>query len=613
MSFDPTDPKWTAYVSDELDASEVAAVEREIESSPEAQEAVAGLRRVAVLLPLALDNLPAIELSPDQRSAIAEAARNTVESTTVRRIRGLFRVPVLAEGSILILLPLVVVFLFALLQAEINFEIETPSTFDTASIAVSPDGTRIAFVAESNGQPQLLVRSLNFSGVDKILTTEAAQFPFWSPDGRWIAFFSGLKLKKVSVDGGIVESLSEAPEGLGGAWNPNGGIMFAERAGLFYVPHGEGAPIRLTNTDRKTTYRFPQFLPDGRHFIYYEAGDPQTQGVYVAALDGRAERKRLMDADAAPVFASPDQLLFVRDGTLLAQRLDADRLELTGNPYRVAEHVDVDKASSLAAVSASPRGVIAYRTRSAPPEHQLAWFDRTGKEVGRVGAPDTAAVADISVSADGQWVALHRTGNGNEDIWTLNAVVDSVAPSTAKLPKQGAPVWSSDGRFLLDSVPGGITIWDLNGNRTPRGVRSSVPPHGVQLSPDGRWMASASNESGHFEIYLVELDLPGGVKWQVSRNGGSQPVWSRDAKELFYIAPDKTLMAVRLTHTTDNPLLKPREATSLFRMPIGNVVQGADAAQYAISPDGARFLIDAVTEQFTSPITIIKNYKFEPR
>ena len=547
---------------------------------------------------------------------------------------------------------------------EMRVDINTPPTRDPVSLAISPDGRSVVFVAISEGRSRLWLRSLDAGAARTLAGTEDSRYPFWSPDSRSVGFFSGVddKLKRIDVDGGTVQTLSDAPVGRGGAWNRDGVILFA------MIPDGEilrvsangGGAVAATRLERpqQTGHRFPQFLPDGRHFLYYVAGAPEARGVYVGQLDGSLAR-RLLDADAPAVYASTGHLLFVRQGTLWGQDFDPVRLEPTGNPLRVAGQIEVDAFTGLAALSSSAAGPIVYRIGSSAGQSQFAWFDRSGREVGKVGGADVGRV-NPALSPDGRLVALSQSVNGNTDIWLLDVgrgvftrfTSDPVpevypiwspdgqrivysAPSpgkpgfdlyekpvsgaaSGKLLRSAAQVgiamdWSPDGRFVLYRNLDPKTGWDIwavpvDGTGTPfLVIQTSFDERDGQFSPDGKWIAYQSNESGRFEIYAQPFPGPGG-KSQISTAGGSQVRWSRGTKEIFYITPEGHLMAVPIRFPSNSQIVEADAPTLLFPTDMG-AVAGGSSHQYDVAPDGQRFLKNTLIEApSSSPITMILNW-----
>ena len=428
-------------------------------------------------------------------------------------------------------------------------EITTPPTTDPVSLAISPDGQKIVFVATSEARSRLWLRSLNSASARPLEGTDAASLPFWSPDSRSVGFFADGKLKRIDIDGGSATVLANAPYGRGGAWNRDGAVLFVPNPGspILKIPAAGGETVAVTTIGApQQQHQSPQFLPDGRHFLYYVLGSPEA-GVYVGQLGG-SETKRILPADAAAVYAPSGHLLFVRRGTLFAQDFDPVRLALGGNPFPVAERVAVQDWS--AALSASGTGPIVFRTGATEPQRQLAWFDLSGKEIGTVGDPDSD-LASPSLSPDGRRVVVIKRVNGNFDLYLLETertglnrftvdAADDIFPvwspdgarivfsSTRKggldlyvksasgtgneelllaTPQvKAASSWSPDGRFLLylsADPKTGFDIWTLpmDGDRKPFPIiQTKSNERLAQFSPDGKWIAYESDESGRYEI-----------------------------------------------------------------------------------------------------------------
>jgi len=491
--------------------------------------------------------------------------------------------------------------------------------------------------------------------------TDGGIHPFWSPDSRSIGFFADGKLKRIDIDGGTVHRLASAINGRSGAWNRDGTILFAPSgvSSLFSISASGGEPAAVTRLEppQQGSHGFPQFLPDGGHFLYSVQGNSDIRGVYIGQLGG-SEARHLLDADTSAVYVSSGQLLFVRQGTLFAQNFDPVQMELSGNPSPVAERVAVDR-SYAAAVSASAGGTIVYRTGSSAGQRQSIWFDRYGKETGRVGDPDSAGPMNPAMSPDGRHVALFRNVNGNADIWLLETGRGVLNRFTSNSSVEQAPIWSPDGnRIVFSSSPNGIgdlyvklatgagneeqllvtsqskmavdwssdghfilyespdpktgyDLWvlPLDGDRKSYPVaRSEFDEKDGQFSPDGKWIAYQSNESGRSEIYVQAFPGPGG-KVQMSTTGGAQVRWRRDGKELFYIALDDRLMAVPIQVAANPQTVEPGSPIPLFITRVGGALQTIYRQQYMVSPDGQRFLMNTVTEEATSPITVILNWK----
>jgi eukaryotic-like serine/threonine-protein kinase len=547
---------------------------------------------------------------------------------------------------------------------ELRVEISTPPTEDELSLALSADGQKIVFAAAAaGGESQLWLRSLDSSAARPLSGTNGATYPFWSPDGRAVAFFADNKIKRIDVAGGPPQTLVSTSPGRGGAWNTSGVIVFAATDGpLRRVSEkgGESTPLTRVETPQQLNHRFPQFLPDGQHFLFYVRGAPEVQGIYVASLDG-APMRRLLDADPATPYYTARHLLFIRQGALLAQPFDVDRLELNGSPFPVAEPIAVDPVGLGAPLSVAAAGSLAFRPTVGGRRHQLIWFDRKGHEISTVGNPDTATPLHPELSSDGRRVAISRNVNGNVDIWlletnrgllnplTFDAAVDDfplwspdghqiVFTSNRKgafdlyrkatngedgeelllsAPSfKSATDWSRDGRFILfrmTSPETGYDLWALpiGGDNKPIPIaRTNAEERDGQFSPDGKWIAYQSNESGRFEIYLQAFPGPG-TKSRISTNGGAQVRWRQDSRELFYVALDGQLMAVPIRLDSNSQAVEAGAPTALFRTRgFGGAVRGVNRQQYVVSPDGQRFLINALSEEsVVAPITLILNWR----
>jgi serine/threonine protein kinase len=550
---------------------------------------------------------------------------------------------------------------------EVRFDINTPPTRD-AALAISPDGLKVVFVARSAGQSRLWLRSLDSQSAHLLPGTERGMSPFWSPDSRSIGFFADTRLKRIDIDGASVQTLTSGiPVALGAAWNGDGTIILGNNPGgpIFRIPAAGGEPVPVTRveTPRQRGHSFPQFLPDGRHFLFFVTGVPEARGVYVGQLD-RTDATRLFDADGPAVYAATGDLLFVRGGKLLAQRFDPDRLEITGETSLIAEEVNGGTA-----LSTSAAGPIAYRT--APPDsgqRQLVWVDRSGRETDKEVYSDNSVLGP-ALTHDGRRVAVYRYADGNMDIWSYETgrrvwnritfgpgddifplwsrdgasvvtgsvrttdVVDLyrtflggakvreellLSTSDPKFPMD----WSLDGRYLLYTTldrKRGFDLWALeiggNGAEKPRPfevVQTDFNEGLAQFSPDGRWIAYESDKTGRYEIYLRPFPGPGSDSL-VSTAGGTQVRWSADGKELFYIAPDDRLMALAISFSADRKSAELGTPAALFATNVGSTAVNVYRQQYAVSPDGSFVMDSVVAGASASPIAVILNRKSKPR
>jgi Tol biopolymer transport system component len=439
----------------------------------------------------------------------------------------------------------------------------------------------------------------------------------------------------------------------GGTWNSDGTILFSGGNSLFRIAASGGDAVPVTNLDvpgpGSNLYFHPQFLPGGRRFLFYSAAQAAGAGIYLGSLDA-PETKRLTAADTAGLYVPPGWLLFVRQGALVARRFDPLRGELTGDPVSVAERVGLDAARFVGAFSVSAAGLVAYRSAGGGIRRQLTWFDRSGKVLGTLAAPDENNLFDPALSPDGRRVAVERTIQGNTDIWIIDGIrttrftsdegldASSVwSPDSSRIafqssrkgtspdfyvkPSNGAAGeelifetarrsalsdWSRDGRFLIGMMDSDLWVWPLDGDRKPRvflGTKFSET--GAHFSPDGRWVSYHSNESGRFEVYVRPFPGPGG-QWQISTTGGSTARWRHDGSELYYVSLDGKLMAVPIT--TQDATLAPGTPMELFQIR-SELGAGVVRGQYAVAPDG-RFLVNVTTGDSTSfPITLLLNWK----
>jgi Tol biopolymer transport system component len=580
--------------------------------------------------------------------------------TTSRRNE---RIAWIALASVLLVISLLVLSMnrSAALQPspEFRLEITTPPTTDPLSFALSPDGQNIVFVASFEGRPRLWLRRLDSVSMRPLPGTDYATMPFWSADSRSVGFFVDAAIRTMDIESGAMQPITRGLVPAGAAWNRDDSIIFppVPDAPLFRVSAKGGAVSAIPNlVPQSAGHRDPQFLPDNNHFIYYVAGDAQTRGVYIGQLTGGGSR-RLLDADASAAYAPPGRLLFVRQGTLFAQSIDTKTWELAGAPTPVAQDIAYGGVANMAALSASLSGPIAYRAGSSGGKRQLVWADRSGKEVAKIGEAHAFGPSYLSLSPDGQRIAVQRGVEGNADIWLLDLVRGGALRFTTAPQPEIAPVWSPDGkrivfsagysrpqfdlyrkaldgtaselllstdeslqatdwsrdgRYLLYrtvSSSANFDIWalPLEGDKKPIPlVRTPFEERDAQFSPDAKWIAYQSNESGRFEIYLQPFPGPG-ARIPVSTGGGAQVRWRRDGKELFFIATDGRLMAVPLqTDPAGTP--KPGTPVPLFLTHVG-AVEDISLAHYVPSADGQKFLMDTIVEENAAPITVIVNWK----
>ena len=506
---------------------------------------------------------------------------------------------------------------------------------------VSPDGRSLAWVsANSEGRTTLAVQALDAAEPTLLSGTEDARWPFWSPDSRTIAFFAQSELRKIQASGGPVETLASAPFGEGGSWSEHGMIVFApDRTGpLYVIPDRGGEPRPITALDasrQELSHQWPAFLPDGRRFVFFASGgQAEHRGLYMAGLDSPA-REWLGPADSGAIWAPPRHLLFTRAGMLVAQPFDVTQRRFTGEPRAVQAHVCGSATVVPPCFSASTTGVLIYHVARLY-RHQLAWFTRSGRQLDVPIEP--GSYFGPILSADGSRVLLdrHDPQSWQLGLWqfdlgrrVLSRLFDDMTPANGAVwspdgsalafsintqerheidtvkAQGGTPQrlfeaqqlvlltdWAADQRRLLFQTRGGATsddVWVLPLDRTEPAfayLHSRFSERQARFSPDGRWVAYTSDQTGMPEVYVQPFPANGSV-WQISSDGGHEPTWRRDGSELFYLSRDRRLMAVPLRLTRE---LGVGPASELFRVPRDAPIE--TRISYAPAPDGQRFLFN---------------------
>jgi len=517
--------------------------------------------------------------------------------------------------------------------------------------AISPDGRTIAFPAAVEGTRLVWLRFRDSTDVRPMPGTEGASYPFWSPDGRSVGFFATGKLKRIDLSGGPAQVLCDAPDPRGASWSRDGVIVFSGRVsdGLYRIPAGGGAPTAATTLDaatREISHRWPNFLPDGRHFLFYvSGGQPERSGVYVGELG--SARKTLLVSGARRASYGQGYLFFTRSRMLFARRFDPKDLKMIGEPISIADRVwfATDKFGH-SSFSVSQTGDVVFRNGN--PDSQLTWFDRSGKILGTLGPAglwdepalsrdgtklaaeraeieaETSYIFEIDLvrgslsrvspgewenvdalwSPDGRKIAFrsNREGERSIRIRDLASGDEEVAFRSRGLP--GPIDWSPDGASLIcgTNERSGLNLWlvPLTGDRKPRPLLQDAGRQ-AQISPDGRFLAYVGTETGGNEVYLRRFP-PTAERWQVSRGGGNEPRWRANGAEIFYVGNERRMNAVPVRTASAIEIGNPQP---LF--PTGTRFVPDRRASYVVTPDGQRFLVSVPLDQARPTLTFIEN------
>ena len=540
----------------------------------------------------------------------------------------------------------------------LRFEIPTPPDVTAVDAPrISPDGKILAFNAtDTSGKTRIWIRPLNALQAQPLAGTDGTTRPFWSPDSRFLGFFAEGKLKKVDVSGGPPQKICDAPTGADGTWSPSGVILYDGTGAdpIHRVAASGGTPgvaVKQDPARKETQIGWPEFLPDGRHFLYMAIGlRPEDSAYRIGVLDS-TETQLLGPAQTLVTYAPEGYLLFARDRTLVAQPFDLKARKIKGEPAPLAEQIGTDSVG-LARFSVSRGGVLAYRTGESG--SRLLWLDRAGKELGVEGDPGELSNPALSPAGDRLAFGLMDPRAGTADIWIRDLARKVTSRFTFGAGDELAPLWSpdgsrvvfsadrgdgspdlfdkaasgsgaeralleddvfkfatswsQDGRYLVYCRQDAKTGWDVwalptFGDRKPIPVVQTTfaDLHG-KLSVDGRYLLYQSNESGRQEIYVQNFPGPGG-KWQVSAAGGADPSWRADGREIFYRAPDQQIMAVEVGGGSEFQAGIPR------RLFPGQIQQGTMRNKYVASADGQRLLLVApLGREAMTPTTIVVNW-----
>lgn len=526
---------------------------------------------------------------------------------------------------------------------------------------ISPDGKRLAFVAKSaDGKQQLWIQPLNSTVAQAMSGTENATYPFWSPDSRYVGFFANGKLNKVDASGGPPQALCDAV-GRGGSWSGNGTIVFAKDSisGLMRIDAAGGAPVELTTLGaNETSHRWPDFLPDGKHYLYFmHSATAGQSGVFWGSLDSK-QSKLILHNDSNAIYASPGYLLFVRDNTLMAQAFDPSKLALSGEARPISDHVAVNTDIWRGIITASADGRLLYQQGATGGASQLVWYDHAGK-AGQPVLPGSADYHTPVLSPDDSKLVVGIDENGIGDLWVIDLARSTKTRITFGPNPSEFPLWWPDGKSVVyDSGPSGsqTSIYRKNadGTGSPEKVLEiagsvlipfSVTTDGQYLvfmkldqksknnwdiwalpmfgdrkpfpvvatpfadvtpvvSPNGKWLAYANNnnESGRLELYIQPFPTGSG-RWQVSTAGGVEPRWRKDGKELYFYSDDQAIMAVDITDNGNALQLgTPHELIK------AETVSGP-SGPYSPTADGKKFILNVLTTQSNSqPLSLVTNW-----
>ena len=534
-----------------------------------------------------------------------------------------------------------------------------PGEFASSQFALSPDGRSLAFVAAAPGSRSLLwVRPLDSLTPVALAGTEDAMHPFWSPDGRSLGFFTQTAMKRVEASGGAPQKICDTAGGRGGAWSAEGVIVFSDTAAtpLLRVSDSGGEPepaTKLNVSHGDNSHRYPFFLPDGRRFLFFARGSKlEHRGIYVGSLES-LDSRLVLKSESLGIYSPPGYLLTVQQGMLVAYDFDQKDARAGDRPLRVAESVPSGAPPGYAPIAASASGLLAFSSTHLH-SRELVWFDRAGRRLGAVGAAGDYSTPDLSPDGKRVAVTMREGSKPDTDVWLFDFARAAWSRFTFDPTNDRAPLWSPDGtrvlyasasrgpldlyekpaggagdgrlalgtssdkfpsdwspdgRFFVYHTFGGTAAWDLwvapAGGGKPVAFLSSrfTEVQGV-LSPDGRWMAYASDESGRFETYVTDFPQKRG-RWQISTNGGMQPSWRADGKEIFYVAPDQTFLGVAVAGSEDFQAAPP---VALFKANFPPSVP-AYWRYYVPSADGQRFLVAALlAEAGASPINVVVNW-----
>jgi len=536
--------------------------------------------------------------------------------------------------------------------------------FSARSMAVAPNGHTVALAAyrQDIHKVGLFLYDIGATDAKPVEGTDGATFPFWSPDGRAIGFFADGKLKRFDLDSASVRVLCDAPNGRGGAWSKTGVILFTPigtlNGGIMSISDNGGTPVKFNYPDTskdENTFRWPVFLPDGKHYLFLAGnirGDAGFDKLYVGSVDNQGEKRFVGKTTYNGDYAN-GYLFFIRDGAIQAQQFDLSSYKLTGDVVRVFDNVKLQSRILYAAFAASGDMMVAQKTGEASLS-RLTWYDRSGKIISDSPPPDT--YANVAISPDGKYVAIDKTDltNDNTDVFvydlarstlrrlTFDPAIDAVLvwspdggrivfgssrgrnfgiyvkptdgsqPERQLVPASGIDTlpldWSRDGHNLLYLAQSDLWVYSFGDDTSHLFLKGNASLNYAQFSPDGKWVAYSSNESGRWEVYVTSFPDARG-KWQVSTDGGEQPRWRGDGKEIYFMSLEAKLMAAPVAMKTEFESGTP---TVLFQTDPHERVATTEVIIYDVSRDGQRFLVNTSYNNGSAhPMSVVLNWKSE--
>ena len=546
-------------------------------------------------------------------------------------------------------------------------EFALPLRGEANHLAISADGSMLAYTTpdEKSGKNVITVQKVGSRAVATLPGTEGASYPFFSPDNQFVAFFADGKLKKIAISGGPPQVLTLATNARGGSWGSKNVILYAPNTGrtIWKInpdgSHNEDLTVKYF-LPTESTHRWPLFLPDGEHFLFFggnfkNVDDDPDSGIYLAALNG-GERKRIVLAHSNPGYAN-GQLIYLEHRGLVSAKFDVSTGQVAGEKKLIAEGIGFQPSTFYAGFAVGYNGTVVYNTSAGATTSVLAWYDRNGKELSRLG--EESVIANPSLSPDNVYVAVDRTDikASNVDVWIHDVKRGTASRFTFDPSEEVTPVWSRDGQKLayrLAKVTTTVLVKNLKGTETEKVAFASpreaafenipnswsaddaqilctsedvkgstylalISANGAglkpflkgtshysngQFSPDGKWVAYASDESGDWEVYVTTYPAASG-KWQVSRGGGTEPRWRGDGKEMFYLGPHEELTAVEVNAGETFSAGAPAK---LFTFQARAGISSTDLFTYDATKDGQRFIVNRyVKPEAIAPLMVVLN------